>query len=73
VDECDRASEAETKFREQALRAARPCGGSVSCGAATCIDCGEKIPEARRKAVPGCIRCAPCQEEFENYTLWRGR
>ncbi len=30
-----------------------------------CMDCGEIIPEARRKAVPGCVRCARCQEEAD--------
>lgn len=31
----------------------------------TCIDCGEIIPLARRKAMPGCMRCFDCQTEFE--------
>jgi len=30
-----------------------------------CQDCGIEIPEARRKAVPGCTRCVPCQEVAE--------
>ena len=30
-----------------------------------CIDCEEIIPEARRKAVPGCERCVSCQEIYE--------
>lgn len=30
-----------------------------------CEDCGEEIPEARRRAVPGCARCVRCQTEFE--------
>ncbi len=29
---------------------------------AECEDCGEPIPEARRKAVPGVSRCVACQE-----------
>jgi phage/conjugal plasmid C-4 type zinc finger TraR family protein len=39
-----------------------------------CVDCQEKIPEARRKASPGCCRCIGCQEEFEHMQLhenWR--
>ena len=27
-----------------------------------CEECGETIPEARRKAVPGVRRCVTCQE-----------
>jgi phage/conjugal plasmid C-4 type zinc finger TraR family protein len=30
-----------------------------------CIDCGEEIPEARRKASAGVCRCMLCQEDFE--------
>ncbi|MCL6262181.1 TraR/DksA C4-type zinc finger protein [Craterilacuibacter sp. RT1T] len=30
-----------------------------------CEDCGEDIPEARRRAVTGCRRCVPCQSERE--------
>lgn len=26
-----------------------------------CMDCGEVIPEARRRAVQGCLRCITCQ------------
>ena len=27
-----------------------------------CAECGEAIPEARRRAVPGVSRCVACQE-----------
>jgi phage/conjugal plasmid C-4 type zinc finger TraR family protein len=30
-----------------------------------CEDCGEEIPEARRKAVPGVRRCVACQTEAD--------
>ncbi|MFH1027804.1 MAG: TraR/DksA C4-type zinc finger protein [Pseudomonadota bacterium] len=37
-----------------------------------CEDCGEMIPEARRRAVPGCKRCLSCQTEFEQIHIhWR--
>lgn len=36
-----------------------------------CIDCEEEIPEARRKAMPGCKRCISCQEEHEMLSHWR--
>jgi phage/conjugal plasmid C-4 type zinc finger TraR family protein len=31
-------------------------------GLARCEECDAKIPEARRKAVPGVRLCVPCQE-----------
>ena len=27
-----------------------------------CIECGDRIPEARRLAVPGVKKCVPCTE-----------
>ena len=33
-----------------------------------CIDCEEVIPAARRKAMPGCVRCFACQTISESYT-----
>lgn len=30
-----------------------------------CEDCGEEIPEARRRAVPGVRRCVTCQAEAD--------
>ncbi|MEJ2037431.1 MAG: DksA/TraR family C4-type zinc finger protein [Desulfosarcinaceae bacterium] len=34
-------------------------------GATHCDHCGEPIPEARRKAVPGIRLCVDCQSELE--------
>jgi phage/conjugal plasmid C-4 type zinc finger TraR family protein len=31
-----------------------------------CIDCGRIIPLARRRAIPGCVRCVDCQQEYDN-------
>ena len=57
-----------TQLREERLLKARidnhrHFGGINETG--ECIDCGESIPEARRKAVPGCERCVGCQEIYE--------
>lgn len=30
-----------------------------------CADCGEEIPPARLAARPDALRCAPCQEDWE--------
>jgi phage/conjugal plasmid C-4 type zinc finger TraR family protein len=40
----------------------RPTGPSLEF----CCICGGKIPEARRKAAPGCTKCISCQAEFES-------
>lgn len=46
---------------EDAVRLAR---SRLQAGEAAheCEDCGETIPEARRRAVPGARRCVACQE-----------
>lgn len=30
-----------------------------------CLECGEQIPEARRKASPGCQYCIECQSSHD--------
>ena len=30
-----------------------------------CEDCGDPIPEKRRQAIKGCVRCVYCQEQSE--------
>ena len=35
-------------------------------GRKTCYECGEPIPEARRKALPGVRLCIRCQEAEDN-------
>jgi phage/conjugal plasmid C-4 type zinc finger TraR family protein len=59
----DQASEREEQFREQAIAAHRINHGAVS--ATHCVDCGESIPDLRRVNVPGCKRCASCQQDEE--------
>jgi phage/conjugal plasmid C-4 type zinc finger TraR family protein len=41
------------------VRSRLPQGESLT----DCEDCGEPIPEARRKALPGVRLCIACQEE----------
>ena len=66
ADVVDRAAgyvEKELEYRIAEARAgAEP---ATSNGPAECEDCEEPIPEARRKAVPGCTRCIECQEDYE--------
>jgi phage/conjugal plasmid C-4 type zinc finger TraR family protein len=49
---------------EDAVKHARQClprGESKT----HCVECGELIPEARRKAIPGVCLCVSCQSEIE--------
>ncbi len=59
----DQASALEEIMREQAIQAHRINRDAVS--ATHCSDCGEDIPELRRVKVPGCQRCASCQQDSE--------
>jgi phage/conjugal plasmid C-4 type zinc finger TraR family protein len=46
----------------QRARARIPAGE----GPTNCDECGEEIPEARRKAIPGIRTCVPCQSERDS-------
>lgn len=60
ADVIDRAQRSEAMFMRQALeRRKREHPDAQS--AHECADCGEPIPEARRRAIPGCQRCMACQ------------
>jgi phage/conjugal plasmid C-4 type zinc finger TraR family protein len=68
MDEADCAQEYNDLFLSTTLtnhRNRNEIGNGES--AMECEDCGEKIPEARRRAVPGCVRCVLCQAEFEKW------
>lgn len=43
------------------------CKGVLQYAPTVCIECGEKIPEVRRKAAPGCTRCIDCQTDYETH------
>lgn len=64
TDLVDRAGEVEQAQRDDALRRARgePLPGP---SAKWCDTCGERIPEARRKAVPGVQHCVECRERID--------
>lgn len=63
ADFADDASAVEELQREAALSAHRINRDAVS--ATHCIECDEELPEARRKAYPGCTMCVDCQGEME--------
>lgn len=65
-DFCDDSQLAEALFLAEALSARQaPRAASAAPSLAVCAACGRDIPEARRRAVPGCTRCAACQAEAE--------
>ena len=64
----DAESEHAIIFAENALHAARRNLYTSANSAAECEDCGEEIPEARRKAMPGVYQCVRCRELFEKNT-----
>lgn len=69
LDEASRCemAERETLVREQQARAqlaAKQAADRETARAglvAVCVDCEFPIPEARRLAVPGCLRCIECE------------
>jgi phage/conjugal plasmid C-4 type zinc finger TraR family protein len=71
-DEIDRAQANDEFFLSLALKNhPHPAGHPLLIqegDRGICIDCDEPIPEARRRAVPGCTRCINCQTEFERRT-----
>lgn len=73
MDQFDRASEIEQRIIQSAIakaQAERRSGESST----HCEECGEVIPEARRKAAIGCRLCIECQTEqetaYDKSTAW---
>lgn len=63
MDEVDCAQEREERSLKARIDSHRQFDGLNETD--ECIDCGEIIPEARRKAIQGCERCVACQEDYE--------
>ncbi len=62
----DRAQELELEeWQRNQQRAIQPKPTRESAKWCKGVGCGERIPEARRKAVPGVEYCIECQEYFE--------
>ncbi len=70
ADFADDASAVEELQRNAALSAHRINRDAVS--ATHCVECCEPLPEARRKAYPGCTMCVDCQGEMEFRHKQRG-
>lgn len=71
-DDVDRASEYETMERAHAITmAARNMTKRVMVSLTHCLECGDKIPEKRREAEPGCELCVGCKSWLEkNGSFW---
>ncbi|MDD5539201.1 MAG: TraR/DksA C4-type zinc finger protein [Candidatus Marinimicrobia bacterium] len=65
MDECDQANVLSDFYLGLAIRHSGLGAGENSESRKTCIKCGEPIPYARQKAVPGCMLCIRCQAELE--------
>ena len=62
MDQFDRAQEiTDLLFRVSVLNRQKLSGQSLT----HCLECGEEIPEKRRKAAPGCQYCVSCAEDLE--------
>ncbi len=66
MDEIDQAQAYSEDFQAFALRQHQLGQEPGNYTGIYCMDCDDEIPEARRKAMPGCCRCVDCQEEHEN-------
>jgi len=67
MDEADYAQQNEAQLIKMGIDRHRKILSMPANETTECIDCEEIIPEARRKAVPGCTRCVGCQTLFEGY------
>lgn len=67
ADECDLAQVMSERYLRGEIAKARTAATSYESRVTSyeCADCGREIPEARREAVPGCVRCVKCQIIFE--------
>lgn len=71
ADLVDRAQAREHELLEEA-RARVTAELRAGPGREFCGDCGDRIPAARRRAVPACTLCTSCQEYLERRTARRG-
>ena len=65
ADMMDQAQELNALHVENSIKRVLSPAHRGAMSRFTCNECGGRIPDARRDAVPGCVRCARCQELFE--------
>lgn len=70
MDDIDRAQALEEAQRQDALdrvyHGGAPREDWQTASAKWCDECGDRIPDARRRAVPGTQLCAACQSREEH-------
>jgi phage/conjugal plasmid C-4 type zinc finger TraR family protein len=64
-DDMDRAQALDLARIEAIQESARRHDLPDACSPKECIDCADPIPAARRRAVPGAMRCTFCQAQAE--------
>lgn len=68
MDDADRFVQAQEREMQRLLDGRRATAARHAAAmneGIICMACGEEIPEARRKALPGCCLCFDCQEEAD--------
>lgn len=65
MDQFDQAQELDARYRQEAIDRHRRQSEQHKVSRENCIDCGDPIGEARKRAMPGCIRCIDCVVRFE--------
>ena len=63
ADNADEAQAIEQRLLDKRINAALP---PARQGSEFCADCGGRISEARRRAMPQATRCIGCQETAED-------
>ena len=64
MDDVDRVAEFQAQLNQDAVVFFRNTT-LIRRSAFFCIDCDCRIPESRRQACPGCLRCTECQKDIE--------
>jgi phage/conjugal plasmid C-4 type zinc finger TraR family protein len=65
MDEIDMAQSHWDLLLAAKINSLRLKAATADEAATDCEECGEEIPLARRKAVPGCTFCVKCQARME--------
>ena len=62
ADARERQLQAALRLKEEEERLKRAAAAAARGEYGICVDCGEKIPDARLEIVPDAERCMPCQQ-----------
>ncbi len=65
MDEIDFANDLVIRETDFLIDECRKLANSPNESRGDCLNCGEEIPEARQKAVPGCTLCVDCKRKCE--------